>query len=414
MKKNVLFLLSIVMVIGIVGCKKSGDKKVTLQLFHYKQEIVNEMNEVVQAFSQKYPNIIIETETIPNDAQTVLKARLVAGEAPDIMMLQAYSTVFEYAEAGYLLNLSNEDFVSRLVDASKNAVTYKEKLYALPNDMAGIGVVYNKDLFAKLNLAVPTTFTEMQNVCKVLSDNGYTPFALSIRENWPLGHFFSMAHTASIGTELATWMEAMNQGTGTFASPAMDEIFQVFDFYKANGGDSKAMGADYNDQITNFASGNYGMMVQGLWAYGAAEKLNPVLNAGFFPFPFTDNAEETKLYADTDSALAISASSSKENIEAAKKFLDFLTSPEGVKLIVEKCKLLPTVKNADVSTMAAPFQDLVRYVGEGKTMPWAFAMWPTIVFESSKAGLQEYYSGQKTKDDLIQYLDELWRNAKGK
>jgi raffinose/stachyose/melibiose transport system substrate-binding protein len=357
-----------------------------------------------------YPNITIETETIPNDAQTVLKTRLLGGEAPDIMMLQSYSTIFEYAKEGFLLDLSNETFMNNVVNAAKKSVTYEDKLYALPLDMAGIGVVYNKDLFAKLGLEIPKTYSELKNVCKVVSDNGYTPFALSIRESWPLGHFISMAHTASIGDKLDTWLTEMNAGTGTFASEEMDKMFEIFDFFKANGGD-KAMEMDYNSSLNNFASGSYAMMVQGLWAYGAAMKLNPTLNAGFFPFPFSDDPAKTKLYVDTDSTLAISATAPKENQEAAKLFFDFLTSEEGVQLVVEKFKLLPTVKNADVSGMQVPFQDLVRYVGEGKTMPWAFCMWPSTVFENSKNGLQEYFSAQKTKDELLQYLDDEWKKT---
>jgi raffinose/stachyose/melibiose transport system substrate-binding protein len=403
------FILSLLMATSLIciGCKKEN-KKITLHLFHYKQEIVNEMEEIAGAFHNLYPNITIETETIPNDAQTVLKTRLFGGEAPDIMMLQSYSTIFEYAKEGFLLDLSNETFMNNVVNAAKKSVTYEDKLYALPLDMAGIGVVYNKDLFAKLGLEIPKTYSELKNVCKVVSDNGYTPFALSIRESWPLGHFISMAHTASIGDKLDTWLTEMNAGTGTFASEEMDKMFEIFDFFKANGGD-KAMEMDYNSSLNNFASGSYAMMVQGLWAYGAAMKLNPTLNAGFFPFPFSDDPAKTKLYVDTDSTLAISATAPKENQEAAKLFFDFLTSEEGVQLVVEKFKLLPTVKNADVSGMQVPFQDLVRYVGEGKTMPWAFCMWPSTVFENSKNGLQEYFSAQKTKDELLQYLDDEWK-----
>lgn len=405
------FILSLLMVTSLIciGCKKEN-KKITLHLFHYKQEIVNEMEEIAGAFHNLYPNITIETETIPNDAQTVLKTRLFGGEAPDIMMLQSYSTIFEYAKEGFLLDLSNETFMNNVVNAAKKSVTYEDKIYALPLDMAGIGVVYNKDLFAKLGLEVPKTYSELKNVCKVVSDNGYTPFALSIRESWPLGHFISMAHTASIGDKLDTWLTEMNAGTGTFASEEMDKMFEVFDFFKANGGD-KAMEMDYNSSLNNFASGSYAMMVQGLWAYGAAMKLNPTLNAGFFPFPFSDDPAKTKLYVDTDSTLAISATAPKENQEAAKLFFDFLTSEEGVQLVVEKFKLLPTVKNADVSGMQVPFQDLVRYVGEGKTMPWTFCMWPSTVFENSKNGLQEYFSAQKTKDELLQYLDDEWKKT---
>ena len=409
MKRFALFLLA-AMSLLCVGCKKENNKKITLHLFHYKQEIVNEMEEMASAFHNLYPNITIETETIPNDAQTVLKTRLFGGEAPDIMMLQSYSTIEEYAKEGFLADLTNEAFIGNVVNAAKKSVTYNDKIYALPLDMAGIGVVYNKDLFAKLGLSVPETYSELKNVCKVLSDNGYTPFALSIRESWPLGHFISMAHTVSIGDKLDSWVSAMNNGTGSFASEEMSKMFEVFDFFKANGGDN-AMEMDYNSSLNNFASGNYGMMVQGLWAYGAAIKLNPTLNAGFFPFPFTDDPAQTNLYVDTDSTLAISATAPKENQEAAKLFFDFLTSEEGVQLVVEKFKLLPTVKNADVSGMQAPFQDLMKYVGSGKTIPWAFCMWPSTVFENSKNGLQEYYSEQKTKDELLQYLDDEWKKT---
>ncbi|HPO49445.1 MAG TPA: extracellular solute-binding protein [Spirochaetota bacterium] len=397
--------------VGLVGCKKES-KTITLQLFHYKQEIVNQMNEIASVFHQKYPNITVETETIPNDAQTVLKTRLVAGESPDIMMLQSYSTVFEYAEAGYLLDISNEPFMANIVDGSKTAVTNKGKIYALPMDMAGIGVIYNKDLFKQYNLSVPTTFTEMKKVCETFEKNGIIPFAVSIKDSWPLGHFYSMAHTVSVKDELLSWVDSMNKGEAEFKSDKMDAMFKVFDFYKANGG-ANATEMDYNNQTANFASGKYAMMVQGLWAYGTSKSINPTLNAGFFPFPFTDDAADTKLYTDTDSTFAISSKSSPEKIDAAKKFLEFLASQEGSKMWVEKCKLIPTVKGADVSNMDSPFQDLVRYIQEGNTIPWAFSMWPVVAFEESKKAMQEYYGKQKNADQVMEYLTTQWRTAKG-
>lgn len=406
--KKLLLLLIPAMLLGLVGCKEKESEKVTLSLFHYKQEIVNQLDDIVLAFSQKYPNITIENDTIPNDAQAVLKTRLVAGNAPNIMMLQAYDTVYQYAEAGYLLDLSGENFISRIVDSALPSVTYNGKPYAIPMDLAGIGVIYNKDLFEEYGVSIPKTFDELKSVAATFKDNGVTPFSVSIKDNWPLGHFYSMAHTAVIGDELSSWIESMDAGTGTFKSDAMYDVFEVFDFYKENGGD-KAMESDYNNQTSNFATGNYAMMIQGLWAYGTAKELNPALNAGFFPFPFTNDAGETKLYVDTDSTFAISATSSKEEIAAAKKFFDFLTSPEGTKLWVELCNLVPTVKGADVSSMDQPFNDMLSYAEKGEVMPWGFSQWKTEVFEESKKAMQEYYSGQKTADDVMEYLDELWK-----
>ncbi|HPY87505.1 MAG TPA: extracellular solute-binding protein [Spirochaetota bacterium] len=413
MKKAFLLLIALSL-LSTFSCKKDKtDGEVKLQLFHYKQEIVNELKEITALFKEKYPNITIETETIPNDAQTVLKTKLQSGEAPEIMMLQSYTTVFDYAEAGYLLDLSKEAFMQRIVAGAKKSVTFKGSQYAVPMDMAGIGVIYNKDIFAKYNIAIPQTLDELKGVCDVLNKNGIIPFAVSISDNWPLGHFFSMAHTAFIGDKLDTWIKSMNDGVGSFKSEDMNRAFEVFDFYKNNAG-PKAMETTYNNQYTNFASGKYAMMVQGLWAYGTGSKtVNPALKAGFFPFPFTNDPSQTKLYVDTDSTLAVSATASPEKIDAAKKFLDFLTGDEGVKLWVEKCKLIPTVKGANVDSLDEPYQDLMKYINEGKIMPWAFSIWPVTVFEQSKVAMQEYYSGQKNKDQVMEYLDNLWKISKG-
>jgi len=414
-RKIFVYLLLLVFSLTIFfGCKQAKGKPVKLHFFFYKQEIVNELNEIALIFNQKYPEITIECETIPNDAQTVLKTRLSSGNAPDIMMLQSYSTVKEYAKAGWILDITNEPFMQRIVDGAKNAVTYNNAYYALPMDMAGIGVVYNKKIFNDLGLKIPTTFTELKEVCNTLSKKGITPFSLSIKDNWPLGHFYSMIHTGLVGDNLFNWINSMNEGNGTFASPVdMNYAFTIFDFYKSQG-PKDAMSMTYDNQKTNFASGKCAMMVQGLWAYRDAKKLNPELDAGFFPFPFSDDPAKNKLYVDTDSTLAISATASKENIEAAKKFFDFMTSEEGVNLWVTKCNLIPTVKGSKVDTMDPPFQDLMKYINEGKTMPWAFCMWPTVVFEESKKTMQEYYSGQKTKEEVIKYLDDLWKKEVGK
>ena len=77
---------------------------------------------------------------------------------------------------------------------------------------------------------------------------------------------------------------------------------------------------------------------------------------------------------------------------------------------VEKCKLVPTFKGADVSTMDAPFQDLVKYMNEGKTNPWAFSMYPIAVFEDAcKTGAQEYMFGLRKADGVIKFIDDTWK-----
>ncbi len=388
---------------------------VKLDVFFYKQEIKDALKKMGDVFTQKNPNITVEFEMIPNDSMTVLKTRMSGGQAPTLIQLQSYSAVFEFAKAGWLLDLSKEPVMSKVVDSAKGAVTYKGKQYSLPMDLAGIGIIYNKDIFDKYNLKPPVTFSDLKAVCAALKKNGITPFASMFKPNWSVGHFISMVHTSLTGSKLMPWMDSMNSGKGSFADPInKDDLFKIIDFYKDNS-DPKAAEFDWNEQQASFAKGEAAMMVQGLWSYGAAISTNPKLNCGFIAFPCTDNPKDSKLFADVDSTFAISATASPDKMSAAKTFLEWLSSPEAIKMWIEDCKLVPTFKGANVKSMQQPFQDLVGYVGKGDVNPWAFSMYPVAVFEDGcKNGTQEYILGRKNADQVIAYIDDLWKQNTGK
>jgi raffinose/stachyose/melibiose transport system substrate-binding protein len=387
-----------------------AEETVKLNLFFYKQEINTQMHEMVTAFSKNHPNVSVELEMIPNDSMTVLKTRMSSGQAPDIIQLQSYSAVQEFAKAGWLVNLSAEPVMGKVVPSTKNSVSYKGKQYALPMDVAGIGIIYNKAIFKKYGLKPPTTFTELKKVCTALKKNGITPFAGLFKANWSLGHFISMVHTTLAGAKLMPWFNTMEAGAGSFAKPVdTKKLFMIMDFYKANVS-KDAASMDWNEQQGAFAQEKAAMMVQGLWSYGAAISTNPKLDCGFISFPCTDNVKDTKLFADVDSTFALAASSSPEKQKAAKEFLGWLATPEAIKIWVEKCKLVPTFKGANVKTMQQPFQDLVSYLNSGKTNPWAFSMYPVNVFEDAcKNGAQEYMFGKKNSAQVIQYIDQTWK-----
>ena len=407
-----LKVLFLTLALGLVGGTVLAADNVKLNFFFYKQEISDQLKEMAATFTKTHPNITIDLEMVPNDSMAVLRSRMASGQAPELIQLQSYAAVFEFAQAGWLADLTKEPVLTKVAANTKTAVTYKGKIYALPMDVAGIGIIYNKDIFKKYNLQPPTTFNQLRAICAALKKNKITPFASMFKVNWSLGHFLSMAHTTLAGPKVLPWIEAMNQGKGSFADPVNPtELFRLLDFYKANS-DPKAAEFDWNEQQASFAKGEAAMMVQGLWSYGAAIATNPKLNCGFIPFPCSNVAKNNKLFADVDSTLAVAASASPEKIKAAKTFLEWLATPEAIKIWVEKCKLVPTFKGADVSKMDAPFQDLVSYLNSGKTNPWAFSMYPVAAFEdATKNGAQEYIFGRKSAQQVIQYFDETWRKA---
>lgn len=408
--RKVLFssLLLLVLVVGICPLYAAG--KTEIELYYYKQEIVKQMEAMTVAFSKKNPDISIKLTMIPNDNMVTLKARMASGDAPEIIQLQSYAAVFEFAAAGWLADLTNEPVMSKVVDGAKNAVTYNGRMYALPMDLAGIGIIYNKEIFNQYGLKPPTTFRELQSVCSTLKKNDVVPFAALLKANWSMGHIISMLHTTLAGEKLIPWLEQMNQGKASFADPIDNrQLYRLLDFYKANLHDNAAE-MDQSEQHAAFASGEAAMMVQGLWAYQACLSINPDLDCGFIPFPVNEKAADTKLFADVDSTFGLSATAKPENMRAAKLFLEWLATPEAVKMWVEDCKLVPTFKGADASKMEAPFQDLVGYMNAGKTNPWAFSMYPMAVFEEAcKIGAQEYMLGLRNRGGVIDFIDATWK-----
>ncbi|MCE5256911.1 MAG: extracellular solute-binding protein [Spirochaetaceae bacterium] len=404
MKRIVSLLLVLLAFTGMVSAQK-------LEMYYYKQENQEGLKKLVAQFVKENPGITIDMLIIPNDADATMSARAAQGKLPDILQMQSYSRVQEYAEKGYLVDLTKQPVLGKVVDSSKPSVTWNNKLYGLPMDFAGIGIIYNKDIFAKYNLKVPTTYRELDKACRTLNEKGITPFAGLLKENWSMGHFITMVHTSLLaekGIPVSKFIADMNAGKTSYGVVDTDKLFAVIDFYRKNM-DKNAEEMAWNEQVASFADGRAAMMVQGLWSYGAAIGANPKINCGFVPFPVFNDAKKNVFYADVDSCFGVSAQSSPEKKAASLKFLEWLATPQAQKIWVEDYKLTLSFKGADVSKLGGPFVDLMTNVNKNGAYPWAFASYPTAVFEDAcKNGAQQYVFNKKTADEVIADIDKQW------
>lgn len=411
--KNVMNGVLSIIVSGffLVGCSPKDTK---LEIYYYKQENKEGLKSIVRTFEKENPDITIDMLIIPNDSDVEMSARAVRGRLPDIMQMQSYARVREYASKGYLVDLSDTEALSKVVPSALSATTWNGKQYALPMDYAGIGIIYNKSIFEKYNLATPTTYTELQNVCRVLKDHDIVPFAGLLKENWSAGHFITMIHTALLQEKKIApeqFIADMNAGKTSFGCVDTSALFSIMDFYRDNMNDDAAeMGG--GEQQQSFAKGESAMMVNGLWAYVDALKLNPSLDTGFIPFPVYNDASMNKFYADVDSTFCVSSQSTKEKQEAAIKFINWLSSEEGQRLWVNEYKLTNSFKGGDFTALGGPFDDLMKSVGEKGALPWLFSQYPTAAFEdAAKNGAQQYLLKKKRAESVIADIDAQWASS---
>jgi raffinose/stachyose/melibiose transport system substrate-binding protein len=406
--KSFIACLVFLVAIGIVGAQE-------LKMSYYKPEITANLPKLLDAFAKANPGITIVTEIHPNDGGATNAAAAAAGKLPDIMQQPAYSAIVENAKNGYILDLSKQPIMAKVIDGAKPSVTYKGKLYALPMDFAGIGIIYNKDIFAKYKLKAPTTYLELQKVADALKKNGVTPFAGLLKANWSIGHFMEMLHSSMLGAKAGNagifkFVAQMQTGeTGFDKGVDMAGLFKIMDWYKGNMADN-AIEMDWNEQQAAYIKGEAAMMVQGLWALPNA-KDNPTLNSGFVPFPWSNKAAENRFFADVDSTFTVSAQSTPDKQAAALKFINWLSSAEAIKIWTSDIQLTSTFKGAAVTAMPMPFQDLMTSVNKLGSYPWVFSMMPTPTWEQAiKNGAQGYVFGKSKPADIVAEVNQSWKD----
>ncbi|HNZ27856.1 MAG TPA: extracellular solute-binding protein [Spirochaetota bacterium] len=389
----------------VLSCEKKEIKPIDLKLFNYKVEYAKQVREVVESFTAKYKGkYSIEIETIPYEAQLVLEARLREKTGWDIIMIPPYSSIEKNASGGYLLDLSSQPFMQKIYDSVKPPVTYDGKVYAMPYGLSAYGVFYNKDIFAANQLSVPKNIGEMKDIINRLQSNKIVPFSICGKDEWTSGYLFFSLISSSMGKEVDRWIESMNEGVSSFNNPKNDRVFEILDFYRANGG-SNIKSIDYYVQMKNFASGSTAMLVQGFNEYNVMVDQNSKINAGIFAFPIGE-ANSSDLCVDVDFAFAISSNIDKEKTEGAIRFLDFLTNYETMELMSKGARIIFGVKDFASSGVTG---DIKKYLDEGKIVNWAHRKIPAGVFEESKSRIKKYLTGETTKEEVSKNLDRVWR-----
>ena len=148
----------------------------------------------------------VEPVTYPDTAayQTAMQQSIRGEEAPGLFTWWSGPQLETLAKNGLLEDLTDmwPDYVTANgVSADiAESFTVDGKVYAVPYSIIYNTLIYNKNIFAKYNLEIPTTFEEFLTVCQTLKDNGVTPFALK-NDSWA-GFIWFQAMLASYDPQL--------------------------------------------------------------------------------------------------------------------------------------------------------------------------------------------------------------------
>jgi len=331
---------------------------------------------LVDAFVEENPEISIEVETRPQgaDGDNVVKTRLATGEMDDLFQYNSGSLMQALSPDDTLVNLADEDYVGKFDDRFVQSVSTENGLYGVPmgQSMAG-AVIYNKDIYEQLGLEVPTTWDEFIANSEAIKQAGVAaPIVQTYGDTWT-SQLFVLGDFNNVLAENPDWAEEYTNNKAKYVDePALagfEHLQEAFDKGLFN---EDFASATYADGVTMVATGEGAQYPILTFAAGQLMTTNPEAAdvVGTFPLPGPDASTNGLTVWMPTNTVYIPKSTEGDKLEASKKFLEFLATPEACDIqseanapqgpfVIEGCDLPD-----DVPAMVS---DLQQYFDDGKT-----------------------------------------------
>ena len=349
MRKWIMILACLVLVctlfLGLAGVGSAAAKKdVTLTFWSWRTEDVDAYTKFIQVFNKKNPNINVKFIPYKNtEYNTILSTALQGGSGPDIMQLRAYGGMEPLANAGYLRALDGlvpelKGFDTNVLQGARSRKD--QKIYGVPFAVQSIQVLYNKKIFTKLKLKVPTTWGQMLKVAQTVKNAGLIPFANGTKDAWTLETMFGgVAPTFYGGDELNNQIvKGQTNFEDARLKQALSKMLELRPYLPDN-----YTGVGYTDMQMMFAQEMAAMFIGGSYELGTMAQMNPNLEIGAFIVP-GETASAPKFNSTyVDGSYGINAATKYP--DEALKFIRFLAGRQYGQLFTDNLKQISAVPN---------------------------------------------------------------------
>jgi len=427
-RKFAAILVTFTMVAGtLMGCNSSGQETVaskeettgtksskafdgvTLTMLKDTDTPDSGLNAVL-ALAEEKLGITVEMESRVGgaDGDNIVKTRLASGDMADLCLYNSGSLLEALNPSEYFIDISGEEFVSRLDDTYKETVTVDGVTYGVPfsSTQAG-GVLYYKPIYEELGLEVPDTWEEFLANCDAIEEAGKTAMIGTFGDSWT-SQVMYLGDNYNVLVANPTFAEDFEAGTAKYAdTPEGVESFQkLVDVQKYYNEDYLA--ATYDDGCDMIANGEGTHWIILTQCLSNIYELYPeaIEDIGVFGIP-GDEADNHGLTIWMPSS--IYGNKNAENVDAVLAFMDFYTSDEAIDAYTSA--VLPDgpycIKGYELpdNAYSAVKNDMQAYFDEGKTTV-ALEFLTAVKGSNCPSICQEVGSGQTTALAAAQAYDE--------
>lgn len=309
---------------------------------------VKAMDELIANFQKANPDITVKQVTFPYaDYQTRVIAANMAGNGPDVMQL-FYGWLDKFAAGGLLQPLPTDAFPHDKIESEffpiVSAMKRGDDYYGLPTAVRSLALFYNKKIFTEAGL-------DPNNPPKTLDE--FVAAAEKIAKHDASGNLTQAGSTLDMGGQDHQWWREVliRQYGGTPYTDNDQKVaydseagIKALKFYTSLQLEKKIGQAGFMDEgQAAFRGGKAGMTIDGTFRLGSFKSIKD-FEWGVTELPA--NAEGVRSNYASYFANGINAKTEGEELEASKKFLAYISSPEAMDIWLKTVGELPARRSA--------------------------------------------------------------------
>lgn len=420
MKRKILSMLLITTVMGtaICGCGKSasvaGEAAVatteskeavaeetadSITIFQSKTEIMDELNQCVEAFTEDTGIKVELWETTGDNYYTDLKTDLSTQAGPTLFSLAPGSESVEMAD--YLEDVSDLSFISKVSAGMVDEVNGKKA--GVPYTLEGFGLVYNSDLVDTASIG---TTDKLIDYLKSSKDKGINGLGFSQEDYFLIMHVLNTPF--AIQDDPDAFLQSVLAGdTRLIDNDAFKEFAKFMEAEREYC--SNPVDITYDNNCGDFATGKTAMIHQGNWCYSMFADYDKTFDMGIAALPICGN---NKVSVSVPAAWYINVDAKPGEKAAAKKFLEWLyTSETGADYLMNHFGFVPVVDGMTSENLDPISASVAKAAADGNTIPWSMANWPAGIASSLAPVVSQFYVSDMSGEELVDKLNDVFIEA---
>ncbi len=385
-----------------------------------------QMSTLNAQFHEKYPNITIKRVSRSfDDLVKTLRLALSGADAPDVVQANnTRSQMGEFVKAGQLVNLDPyaaaygwdkryPESVRAVASYSPDGKTFGSgSLFGMPQVGEVVGIFYNDAKLKTLGINPPTTWADFDAALATAKSKGEVPLVLGNLEKWPAGHVFGVVQGRYVKADDIRKL-GFGQPGGSWTTPENTKAAQTLVDWVDKGYFSKGFnGQDYDPAWQGFSKGTGVFLIAGSWLQ--ADLSSAMKTDVKFMLPPASEAGGAPVTTG-GSGLPFAITNTSKNKDAAAAYIDFITSPDAMKVLAENGNL-PVVETEQQTAPDALGKDVFTAFGTVSTanglMPYLDWATPTMG-DTLGATLQDLLATKVTPQQALEALQKDYGDFTG-